>query len=106
MRSVRRIVANISKGKRIAIISVVVTLGLAPIVLAALIQVARGHGADTYQNVYGMLIHWVTVLTLVAYLAIALLVGLVVRWWQLRDDRTMNRLIAKSRPTPRDGGGT
>jgi len=39
-----------------------------------------------------MPIHWVTVLVLVAALFLAFIVGLIVRWWQRRDDRAIDQL--------------
>jgi hypothetical protein len=82
---------------------VVAVLGWTAIVgllLRAIFAVATGHGSDTYISAYGMRIHWVSVLALAALLLVALLGGVVVRWWQLRDDRTIRRLLRKSGRNP------
>jgi hypothetical protein len=81
--------------KRIVVVTVVMTIALVPLLLTAIHEVTRGHGGDAYRNVYGMPIHWVSVLTIAASLLLALLVGLVVRWWQLRDDRTVERILRR-----------
>jgi len=67
-------------------------LALAAIIGQAWIETSQGRGAETYKNVYGMPIHWVTVLVLVAALFLAFIVGLIVRWWQRRDDRAIDQL--------------
>jgi hypothetical protein len=54
--------------------------------------VSEGHGAETYENVYGMPIHWATVLVLSAALLLAFAVGIAVRWWQTRDVRALDRI--------------
>jgi membrane protein implicated in regulation of membrane protease activity len=79
---------------RVVLIAVVAALLFSEILGEALLQTIRGHGADTYANVYGMQIHWVTVLTLAASLLVAFVTGLIVRRWQRRDDRTIDRLLA------------
>jgi hypothetical protein len=63
----------------------------------AAIEVWRGNGAGVYQNVYGMVIHWVSVLSLSAALLVAFLVALALRWWQRRDDRAITRLLTRRR---------
>jgi hypothetical protein len=78
---------------------VVAVLGWTAIVgflLRAVFAVATGHGSDTYISAYGMHIHWVSVLALAALLLVALLGGVVVRWWQLRDDAQRSDLYRPS----------
>ena len=64
-------------------------------IVRAWIESSHGRGAETYKNVYGMPIHWVTDLVLVAALLLAFIVGLVVRWWQRRDDRAIDQLSGR-----------
>jgi hypothetical protein len=61
----------------------------------AAVEVLNGNGAATYLNAYGMPIHWITVLSLSAALVMAWVVAIVLRWWQRRDDRTIDRLLKK-----------
>jgi hypothetical protein len=68
-------------------------LALTTLLGDAILQMMRGKGADTYENVYGMQIHWITVLSLAAAVLVAFLVALAIRWWQKRDDRTIDRLL-------------
>jgi hypothetical protein len=70
----------------------VVVLACTGLLLRALFEVWRGHGAEVYSNVYGLWIHWTTVLTFAAALLIAIIGGLALRWWQRRDDRPWNVL--------------
>jgi|ERR1700683_672831 Na+/proline symporter len=86
-----------SRSLRIALISVPVALAFAAILGRAMFQIMKGNGAGTYKNVYGMEIHWVTVITVAASLLIAFFIGLVVRWWQRRADRKLDSLLASTR---------
>lgn len=90
-----------SRPLRIVLVSVPVTLAFAAILGRAIFQTMQGDGAETYKNAYGMEIHWVTVITVAASLLIALCVGLIVRWWQRRDDRKMDSLLAATRKDPK-----
>lgn len=86
-------------------VGTVVTLALASLAGRALLEVARGHGGHTYANALGMQIHWVTVLALAAAMLVALVLALAMRWWQRRDDRTIDRLLKARRDDtsrPRD----
>jgi len=85
-----------------AMISVVV-LACVGLLLRALLEVFRGHGAEVYSNAYGMWIHWTTVLTLAAALLIAFIGALGVRWWQRRDDRAIERLGEGTCESDREG---
>jgi len=91
------------KFARGAMITVVV-LACTGLLLRALLQVWRGHGAEVYSNVYGMWIHWTTVLTFAAALLIALIGALGLRWWQGRDDRTLARLAGGAVQKDREDG--
>jgi membrane protein implicated in regulation of membrane protease activity len=80
-----------------------ISMAFASILGSAVFQVSRGHGADTYDNVYGMHIQWVSVLILAASLLLAYAAALAIRWWQQRDDRTIDRLRRKtSQPRGRE----
>ena len=85
-----------------AMISVVV-LGCTGLLLRAWLEVSRGHGAEVYPNVYGLWIHWTTVVTLAAALLLAFIGALGLRGWQRRDDRAIERLSAGTREKDREG---
>lgn len=74
-----------------------VVFALGALLGQAAIEVWRGNGADVYQNAYGMLIHWVDVLSLAAALLVAYLAALALRWWQRRDDRAVTRTLNRKR---------
>ena len=74
-----------------------VTVSLGTLLSRAVLEIMRGNGAGTYENVYGMPIHWITVLTFSASLLAAAHVALAIRWWQKRDDRTIDRLLRAKR---------
>jgi hypothetical protein len=67
-------------------------LAMTTIIGQAWIETSQGRGAETYKNVYGMPIQWVTVLVLCAALFLAFIVGVIVRWWQRRDDRAIDEI--------------
>ncbi len=79
------------------VLKVLVVVALGTLLAQAAIEVWRGNGAGVYQNVYGMVIHWVSVLSLSAALLVAYLAALALRWWQRRDDRAINRLLDRRR---------
>jgi len=88
----------ISAKARRLIIAVVATLGIAPMYPTAAYMVIRGRGAEVYSNVYGMLIHWTSVVVLLA-VGVGYGVDLLIRWWQLRQWRRLEQQIAnRSRP--------
>ena len=76
----------------LAALAVIAFVGL---IGRAAVEVLNGHGAATYSNAYGMPIHWITVLSLFAALLVALVVAIVIRWWQQRDDRTIDQFLKK-----------
>jgi ribose/xylose/arabinose/galactoside ABC-type transport system permease subunit len=85
-----------AKTRRV-IAPVVATLGLASIFLAAVSMVMKGRGAEGYSNVYGMFIHWTSVVVLFAVGLIAFIVALLMRWWQLRQWTRLERDLARGR---------
>jgi hypothetical protein len=62
-----------------AAISAVFAAVFVPIVVAAVRQVLHGRGAAVYTNVYGLAIHYTSVLIMVAALILALVVGYIAR---------------------------
>ena len=59
-----------------------------PTVAIAVWEVAHGRGAATYSNVYGLAIHYTSVLILLFALALAALVAFIARavyFWRDRD---------------------
>jgi ABC-type sulfate transport system permease component len=79
------------------VLKVLVVVALGTLLTQAATEVWHGNGAGVYQNVYGMQIHWVSVLSLAAAFLVAFLVALALRWWQHRDDRTIDRLLCRRR---------
>jgi MFS family permease len=77
--------------------SIVATICLAPTVMLAVREVYRGHGAGTYTNVYGLAIHYTSLLILLGFTVAALLAALIGRllyFWRLRHDvRAVDRWI-------------
>jgi uncharacterized protein YqgC (DUF456 family) len=64
---------------KIVAISVVFAVAFVPIVAAAVWQVLHGRGAAVYTNVYGLAIHYTSVLIMVAVLILTLAVGYIAR---------------------------
>ncbi len=77
--------------------SIVVTICMAPTVMLAMREVYRGHGAGTYTNVYGLTIHYTSLLILlgvVVVVMLAALIGRLVYFSRLqRDVRAVDRWI-------------
>jgi membrane protein DedA with SNARE-associated domain len=69
----------------------------------ALIEVSRGNGGGTYEDVNGFQVHWVSDLTLAAALFVTIVIGLALRWWQKRDSRAIDGRT--HRRTKTDGEG-
>ncbi len=70
------------------VVAFVTALVLVPLFGRALLEVVQGHGGGTYKNFKGMHIYWISVLVFAGVAVLALLVGLVVRWWHLREARS------------------
>jgi hypothetical protein len=64
---------------KLVAISAVFAAVFVPIVAAAVWQVLHGHGAAVYTNVYGLAIHYTSVLIMVAALILTLAVGYIAR---------------------------
>jgi uncharacterized protein YqgC (DUF456 family) len=64
---------------KIVAISAVFAAVFVPIVAAAVWQVLHGRGAAVYTNVYGLAIHYTSVLIMVAALILSLAVGYIAR---------------------------
>jgi hypothetical protein len=82
--------------KRHILIAAVASLPLGAFVLRAILHVRRGEGADTYVNVYGMPIHWITPIVFLGVFILALLVALVWRWWDVSWASRARRQIMRS----------
>jgi hypothetical protein len=70
------------------VVAVVTALVLAPLLGRAFLEVSQGRADGTYQNFKGMQIYWISVLVFAGVAVLALLIGLVVRWWHRRDIRS------------------
>jgi hypothetical protein len=67
------------KRRRSIVINVVVAAVFIPILAAAVWQVLHGRGAAVYTNVYGLAIHYTSLLIMVAALILALGVAYIAR---------------------------
>lgn len=76
------------------VLGVAAALGISALVIRATFEILHGRGADTYKNVYGLPIHWVSVLTSLIAVGVALLVALGARLFVIwRDKREITELI-------------
>jgi len=87
-------------------IAVAGALAMTGLILRALYEVLHNRGSETYRNVYGLQIHWITALTSIGAVAAALLVAVVARmlviWRDTRDTNAVIRQVdARQRETPR-----
>lgn len=70
------------------------TLGISGLLIRATFEILHGHGADTYSNVYGLQIHWVSVLTTAIAAGVALLVAVIARLFVMwRDQKEITALL-------------
>jgi hypothetical protein len=77
------------------VLVVLIVIAFVALIGRAAVEVLNGNGAATYPNAYGIQIHWITVLSFSVALLVAWCVAIVIRWWQRRDDRTIDRLLKK-----------
>ena|SRR5271166_1881291 len=88
---------DVIKVKHHVIGSIVVAFCMVPSLLLAVREVARGHGGGTYTNVYGLAIHYTSLLIIVGVGVVALLAALIGRLlydWRLRRDvRAVDRWV-------------
>jgi hypothetical protein len=78
---------RITKPSRAIIIGVLMAVVIGPLLVRAAIEVLHGHGAEQYQNVYGLGIAWSSLLILAAVFLGALLVALIARvvyFWRVK----------------------
>jgi hypothetical protein len=69
--------------------AIVVAICLMPTLILAVREVSRGHGEGTYTNVYGLAIHWTSLLILVGVVMLVMVVALLGRllyFWRVRRD--------------------
>jgi hypothetical protein len=78
-------------------VAVAAGLGMSGLLLRAIFEVSHGRGAETYRNVYGLQIHWVSAITTLIAVAVALLVALlarvVLRWRDRRESDALLRQV-------------
>lgn len=75
-RAARRIITSV--------FAVIAILAFLSFLLQVLFHIQQGHGADTYDNVYGLHLTWAQAAASMASLVLLLVGAWVVRWWQLR----------------------
>jgi hypothetical protein len=66
------------------VVGVCFAVALTGLVAEAVLEIRKGNGAGVYFNVYGQQIHWTSVIVIVGTTAVALLVAVILRWWQRR----------------------
>ena len=66
----------------------------------ALTMVMAGRGLETYRTFWLVEFNWVGLLVFLASVIVALLVGLVVRWLQLRRERQQWRQLEQNHGAP------
>jgi hypothetical protein len=75
-------------------VAVAAGLGMSGLLLRAIFEVSHDRGAETYRNVYGLQIHWVSAITTLIAVALALLVALVARvFLRWRDRKESDALL-------------
>jgi hypothetical protein len=88
---------------------IVVAVAFVPTLSIAVWEVLHGRGAATYSNVYGLAIHYTSVLILVLVLILALAVAYIARivyfWRNGRDGAAKLRKIASIEPSLDSGDG-
>ncbi len=82
-----------SKVSRVVLITATI-VGSAGWVLRAFIHIRRGEGADVYQTYRGMYVPWTSVVVLFGALAIAAAVAFILRWWEHRQERRLEREVS------------
>lgn len=78
---------KISKPTRAIFIGVLLAMAIGPLLVRAIVETLHRHGAEQYQNVYGLGIAWASLLILVAVLVCVFLVALIARivyFWKLK----------------------
>lgn len=66
-------------------------LALIAFVIRAVQKVQTGHGLDYYFTGWGVQFNYIGALIVLALVPVTLLVGLGIRWWQLRDERDFRK---------------
>ena len=68
---------------RNGLIATVVGLPIAAFGLRVYVQIHDGHGAETYQNLYGWNVPWTVPATMACALVLAAAGALSIRWWYI-----------------------
>ena len=74
-------------------------IGIGGFVLYAINKVRTGHGLDCYFAGEGVKMNYIGVLIAIGVAAIALLVGLVIRFWSRRGDACFSKGVNKKAKT-------
>jgi hypothetical protein len=78
---------QITKPKRAIIIGVLLAIVIGPLLVRAIVEVLHEHGAEQYQNVYGLGIAWSSLLVFAAVFVGGFLVALIARviyFWNVK----------------------
>lgn len=70
-----------SSRKRQVFSAIIMLICVVPMLLMAVHKVSHDQGAETYENVYGLALHWTSFLIIVWCSILAMLIALVGRWW-------------------------
>jgi uncharacterized membrane protein len=93
---------------RIIIAPIIVTLAMVPTIAIAVREVLHGRAAATYLNVYGLSIHYTSILILVLALVLALAAAYIARiiyFWRIAHVGTTKLRKVDSLRTSADSGG-
>jgi hypothetical protein len=82
-----------AKLARVVLVGATVT-ACAGLVLTALIHIQRGEGAQVYQTYWGAFVHWTSPVVFFGALALAAVVAFILRWWEHRQQRRLERDVA------------
>ena len=103
-----KVIRDVIKLKHHVMGSIVVAICMVPALLLAVREVYGGRGAGTYRNVYGLTIHYTSLLIMVALtlvVLLAVLIGRLLYFWRLRRDvRAVDRWIETHQEGRRDKG--
>jgi hypothetical protein len=80
-------------------VAIVAAICFAPTLILAVREVAAGRGAGTYTNVYGLPIHWTSVVTMIGLVTLLMVVAglgrLLYLWRVRRDAKAIDRLLQR-----------
>lgn len=73
------------------IIGIFAIIGMTSFLGRLIYKVRSGQGLEYYFTGFGVKMNYIGVLMTLSCIPLALLIGLVIRWWTLRDERDFKR---------------